>query len=248
MNKVLHYSGGSSDKVYVGSVVKKADGKFHVIATWGKRGSSSQGTQNKGAYSNQSMAERELDALLSTKTKKGYEDIEGFSYNGTVRMTDRWLQSWLQQESEPTLAVAIPATAKEIDRMISDKARTEASELLKNGHRINAVKIVRQDTGALLEPAKEYIDEILEPRVKASKSMAPKAGEKDFEVICVNNLGMEESFDEGVTYVAEPHSDKDYIYVWDRHAIKQEVFSERFKKSEVEVSSLRDMRIRPQVA
>lgn len=234
MNKVLHYDGGSSDKVYVGSIVEKADGKFHVIATWGKRGKAPQGTQEKGAYPNRSTAVRELEDLLGSKRKKGYIDIDSNTYTGSVRMTDRWLQSWLQEDMAAPASTVVPKTGEEVAKVLSDSVKNEAIELLKKGLKINAVKKIRDETGCLLQPAKEYMEDILEPEVNRAIAMAPAVGERDFEVVCVNNLGLEEYFDEGVTYIAESHSEKDYIYVWDRGAKKQEVFAERFKNAKAE--------------
>jgi predicted DNA-binding WGR domain protein len=53
---------------------------------------------------------------------------------------------------------------------------------------------------------------------------------QDFEVECINNLGLEDKFDVGVTYVAEHHDDKDLYWVYDKLGEKQSVFVERFKK------------------
>lgn len=52
--------------------------------------------------------------------------------------------------------------------------------------------------------------------------------EDDFEVLCINAVGMEDSFDFEITYIAEKHAEDDMIYVWDRNGEKKECFLERF--------------------
>ena len=49
------------------------------------------------------------------------------------------------------------------------------------------------------------------------------------EVECVNNLGIEEFFDVGVTYVAD-YLDSDFFKVYDRFGNVHEVMRERFKE------------------
>jgi len=49
------------------------------------------------------------------------------------------------------------------------------------------------------------------------------------EVVCVNNVGIEEHFDEGVTYVAEL-LDREFFVVYDRNGQKREVLAERFRE------------------
>ena len=49
------------------------------------------------------------------------------------------------------------------------------------------------------------------------------------EVVCVSNLGIEDGFDEGITYVAEDHEDDEMIYVYDRNGEKRELLAERFE-------------------
>ena len=233
MNKVMHYYKGSSDKVYMGSIVEQPGGQFEVICKWGRRGGN-MSSQNKGTYSSHRTAETALDKLLSAKAKKGYQDIERSHYAGPLRMTNSWLRQFLEESNIDVAAPAPPATADEISTTISAAKRESAKELMRNGKKIAAVNVVREATGSMLQPAKEFIEEYIEPEVKAEKSMAPAPGERDFEVVCVNNLGMEDSFDEGVTYVAEPHPEDGMIFVWDRAAVKQELFKERFKVAELQ--------------
>ena len=52
----------------------------------------------------------------------------------------------------------------------------------------------------------------------------------DKEIICINNAGMEESFDQGISYIVESHPDHDMVWAYDKFGVKQEVFAERFEK------------------
>jgi hypothetical protein len=48
-------------------------------------------------------------------------------------------------------------------------------------------------------------------------------------VICINRIGMEERFDDGIEYVWERHTEKKMLWVWDKFGVKSEYFIERFK-------------------
>ena len=50
----------------------------------------------------------------------------------------------------------------------------------------------------------------------------------DKVVTCVNNMGLEDNFDDGSDYVAMDHSEDGMIYVYDRYGNKQECFDDRF--------------------
>jgi len=52
---------------------------------------------------------------------------------------------------------------------------------------------------------------------------------REFEVECLMNTGLEDSFDEGLTFVAERHSDPDMLWVWDKCAERKACFADRFK-------------------
>jgi len=49
------------------------------------------------------------------------------------------------------------------------------------------------------------------------------------EVVCVNNTGMEDKFDLGVTYVFEAHDDADMLWVTDKAGQRRESLKERFQ-------------------
>jgi hypothetical protein len=52
----------------------------------------------------------------------------------------------------------------------------------------------------------------------------------DFEVVCINNTGIEHLFNLEVSYVAELHDDKDLYWVYDKLGEKQSVLTERFER------------------
>jgi hypothetical protein len=49
------------------------------------------------------------------------------------------------------------------------------------------------------------------------------------EAVCVNNTGMGDSFDVGVTYVFDKHEEEDMLWVTDNLGTRREVLKERFK-------------------
>lgn len=83
------------------------------------------------------------------------------------------------------------------------------------------------DMSELMEWSKEQ-----EERDKLEPEPEPEP-EEEFEnnpeVVCVNNVGLEEYFDEGITYVAD-YLDSDFFKVYDRFGKLREVLAERFKE------------------
>jgi len=71
-------------------------------------------------------------------------------------------------------------------------------------------------------------------RVPKAKAKAPenkpksKPKRKDFLVKCVNNLGLEDKFDEGAEYKQVRTMEDDFIEVIDKNGVKQACFSDRF--------------------
>jgi hypothetical protein len=49
------------------------------------------------------------------------------------------------------------------------------------------------------------------------------------EAVCVNNTGMQDSFDVGVTYIFDKHEEEDMLWVTDNLGTRREVLKERFK-------------------
>lgn len=69
----LWYFAGSSDKVYK-AVVTNNNGHFTLTAYWGRRGRTMQ-FQVKAANTSQWIVMREFHALVASKTRKGYREM-----------------------------------------------------------------------------------------------------------------------------------------------------------------------------
>lgn len=60
----------------------------------------------------------------------------------------------------------------------------------------------------------------------------PPAPDLMFEVVCANNLGVEDVFDQGIEYMAEKHNELGMLWVYDKFGKRREMFAERFKAQE----------------
>jgi predicted DNA-binding WGR domain protein len=79
---ILHNNGENHDKVYKVAVVEGPDGKFHVVAQWGKTGKSLTQAE-KGAYNSYAQAKGSCDKLLLEKKAKGYHKAQGHAWHAT---------------------------------------------------------------------------------------------------------------------------------------------------------------------
>jgi predicted DNA-binding WGR domain protein len=133
LNKVGHYQGGTSDKVYIASIVPTTDKTgapvYKVIGKY-SRIYKNMTTTDKGQFRNINVAETERDKLFATKVKKGYVNIESPAYNGRLTEDTQWLldnvepdplfnrdvftddglRKWDDDEPE-VIAVNVPASA-----------------------------------------------------------------------------------------------------------------------------------------
>ena len=283
-NLVGHCKEGTSDKVYIVSIVTKntPDGGsvYSVIAKNGRIYKSMK-THQKGDFAFHQSAAAEQLKIFRTKTDKRrshiYVDIESPEYLGVLTMVNPWLINHLASSKltgPPDPSIYEPEADADLDR--------EVANLLVMGKILDACRAVKEKTGCTMSSAKKYVKRVgeekvttVEPeldenalkwevvqilksegiiqavrKVRAKTKWAttrardfvndvqkkidesPEAygfQPRDWEVECVNAVGMEDRFDEGVTYVAERHVEKDMICVWDRYGQKQECFSERFK-------------------
>jgi hypothetical protein len=180
-NMVAHCREGTSDKVYIVSVVKGSGvNPFKVVAKAGRIWKTMT-TYPKGVYFREAAAMSVANKIFQSKLNKGYENIESPNYSrihghAPLKMSDSWLSGYLESDGDEVV-------------------------------------------GIIEEPDPEPVP----PEAASERG-------RDWEVVCVNVLGMEDKFDEGATYVAERHAEPDMIFVWDRMGQKQEVFSERFEE------------------
>ena len=71
------------------------------------------------------------------------------------------------------------------------------------------------------------------PKKTPPKKAPPKKGphpSEDVEVKCVDDSGIDDRFDLGISYIAETHVDADMIWVFDKLGNKGEFFKNRFQK------------------
>jgi len=218
-NTVLHYKKGSSDKVYIVSITQ-AGSACEVTAKNGRIYKKMQ-SHDKGVFNSRSQAETQAQTVIASKKKKGYVDIESVAYDGPLTPTDSWLKTWLA-----------PEPANVIDPMSPEELEAEVKKLLKLGYKDDALALATDELGGEKQ-AEDYIKKAIDEMTPKAKPVpnTPDPNTKDWEVTCINALGMEDGFDEGMTYIAEAHADDDMVYVWDRNGEKRECFKERFEKS-----------------
>ena len=84
------------------------------------------------------------------------------------------------------------------------------------------------------------VKDFIDGHKAARKLIAEELGEEDvledvlddtFEIVIADASGMEDHFDEGITYVAEEHEEADMVWVYDRFGRKIEVFEDRIKSA-----------------
>ena len=68
-------------------------------------------------------------------------------------------------------------------------------------------------------------------RFKEKMELAAKR-DAEYEVLCVNDTGKGDLFDEGLTYIAKGHAMKNIIRVCDRNGEWQECIESRFERVE----------------
>lgn len=235
VDRVCHCQRGASDKVYIATIVVSQNTssgsglQYMVVGRSGKIYKNMR-QHEKGTYSSEQEALAARDKLFASKanSKKGYIDIESGKYNGPLTKNTPWLRDYLEDSPVDPSSKISNAELKKL-----------AIELIKEGKRIKAVNVIREKTGCTLKEAKDYAENLTKA-IKKEESKTPDkseeelkvfAGARDWEVECVNAVGLEESFDEGMTYIAERHAEEGMIYVWDRKGEKVECFEERFKNA-----------------
>jgi hypothetical protein len=196
-----HCQDGSSDKIYIASIVPEND-VFRVVGFGGRVGKQLR-KYDKGVYSSIDRAVRYRDELFVSKLKKGYQDIE----NQNLTLSCRRYYGDLSKESlEQNYGYHIPPPFESVT--------------------INELTLPAQGFKDWDLASQSYVfDE------SGESDEAKLETSKDWEVKCLNNIGMEDSFNEDVTYIAERHQDDDMIFVWDKNGEKKECFKERFSKT-----------------
>ena len=146
-NLIAHYESGGSDKVYMSCIRDNQDGTFSVIGKWGRRGSLNQEIV-KATVSSPIAAEVEQKRLFNGKLSKGYIDIEGGSYHGTLTRNDRFIQDKLESETASSSSVATRIRTPRQKR--SEKAPTEEGILFDAASTIIEEQKQLEDDGVVI--------------------------------------------------------------------------------------------------
>jgi hypothetical protein len=244
-NKVGHCREGNSDKVYVASIVRIMENgeiAYKVVGRYSRIHKTMQKTE-KGVFSSLSTAEAKRDSLFAEKeVRKGYINIEDVSYDGGLSMSDPWLSEYLAPELFSTPDMGQMGADRSEGKLVIDNEKHKVYELPKPPKSTNwydRYEVFEFDSN-LVGSADEF-DKIVNYEAKkfilhgygivkpnTTGTMSPTTN--DFVVLCVDASGLEDQFDENVTYVAENHPEEEMVYVYDKNGVKQEVFEERFRK------------------
>ena len=242
-NCVSHCQLGTADKVYIYSIRRGADGAYTIVGKWGRRGQTTLQSQVKGSYRSESDALAEMRRLHAKRVStKGYVDVEGDDYEGPVRVTDRAIQANLEAEegSEPgELLDILPGERYAILSKSGNRRYVNgpASIALKAGEKASKGSCTCGN-----DTFETVMDNVAKPsrlRCKSCKKVwmldgkaATREGYDPDVVVCRDNTGMEDRFDEGVEYVREKHEADDMVYVYDKFGVKQECFADRFEEQD----------------
>ena len=104
-NLIAHYDNGGSESVYLSCVRDNHDGTFSVIGKWGRQRKINQELV-KATVRSTVAAEVEQKRLFNGKLSKGYIDIEGVHYHGTLTRNDSFIQEKLEPETASSSSVA----------------------------------------------------------------------------------------------------------------------------------------------
>ena len=95
INWVGHCTLKNHNKVYVLSIHKTSDDKYHLIGKWGRFGREVPTTINKGDFYSFLGANIDFKQEIEKRKKRNYVDITSTEYGGLLSMDDEWLQGWL---------------------------------------------------------------------------------------------------------------------------------------------------------
>ena len=196
-NRICHYQGGGSDKVYMVSVRKDA-GKWLVLGKWGRRGNDLK-VSIKGTLDDEAKAEAVMNQVFNKQLKEGYIDIESPSYSGPVTRRDGQIQRALEPEvgGVPSVSSTTP---------------------------VMPITWSCKRCGVGVSTTKGGVCDNCKAEIEKEKNTA----EADFELVCLDNIGMEDRFDLGITYLCEKHKDPTMLWVYDKLGRKDEYLRGRF--------------------
>jgi hypothetical protein len=198
-NKIGHVRKGTSDKVYIVSIVDNGDGTYNAVGRYGRN----QGNIKEAILATRTSrmgAESAANAQIRKKFGKSrdpYIDIDGPEYRHSLTRNDAWLKRWLEPEENtvtPKKVVTIPQVAD------PEPATRPGSKMA--GH-----------------PSVQK---------KRKESEAKRRAGTTLELVCVDNIGHEISFSVGVEYLAKVTKDPDFYEVIDKFGDTHTMYAERF--------------------
>jgi len=236
-NLVCHCQVGTSDKIYLHCIRTNANSTYTVVGKWGRRGQKNLQTQVKGTYPTEADAVAEQTKLHRERIRlKDYVDIESPNYDGPLTMADV-AEHFEDDEEEAKRTLDIPAGQRwaitapgKRRRYVNGPAsiKLKPEEEASKGHCECGSDIFESTTdcnGKRMYRCKGC------GKIWGQNGKSVKNDDYDEDaVICIDNTGMEDKFDEGIEYISEEHSGEGLIYVYDRFGKKQECFEDRFKK------------------
>jgi len=226
-NLVSHCRKGTSDKFYIYSIRPNADGTYTVLGKWGRRGGRKLDSQVKAVCTTEADAVAEINRLHRERIRnRGYVDIESKEYDGPMKMTDKAVMDNL--EGSP--ASHGPGTT--LDILSGQRYLITAPQKRKRYVSGPASIKLKEDetvTKATCTCKCDTFESAVDINVKRvakctacgklwsmdGKAVKVEEYENDV-VVCIDNTGMEDKFDEGIEYIYEDHDTPGMLYVYDK--------------------------------
>lgn len=238
-NLISHCQEGKSDKVYMYCVRRNADSTYTVVGKWGRRGQTSLTTQVKGVFKIEADAMAEMQRLHRDRIrKKDYVDIEGAHYDGPLTVADKAISKNLEGRGTDEFGKTLDIAAGQRYSITAPGSRKR----FVNGPASIVLKAGEDASKGMCDCGNDTFESVVDKDAKRlmvcasckkvwglnGKSVKNMEYDEDV-VICLNNSGMEDKFDESIEYISEKHDDLGMIYVYDKFGQKQECFMDRFK-------------------
>jgi len=244
-NVVCHCTTGSSDKVYITSIRTASDGTYTVIGKWGRNGAANLQSQVKGTFRTEAQAVAEQIHLHTERiNKKGYVDIESPAYEGSLTMATPFIVKNLEDTSDDERGRGLLDIEK--GQRYTIKSSNKRKRYL-NGPTTVELESGEEAIKVLCECGHDKFEAVASPdakrlyrclqcgkvRTPGGNEVAADPPEDEGVVICTDNKGIEDKFDEGIEYVSEDNPSEEFLYVYDKFGEKQECFRSRFEKKSI---------------
>jgi predicted DNA-binding WGR domain protein len=201
----------NTDKIYM-CCIRQVGSKWHVLTKWARNGAKMNG-QGIGEFDTEAEAEKVQKETWDAQVKKGYLDITGLEYMAHMQkhsrpmltLNDQWIRVKLELEENQTAPVDQSPPSPEMECPVCGEMFWPWVD--KDGNGVSICRTCNKE--------------------RFTKNVTIE----EMEMECVNNTGIEEQFDIGISYLAETHpTDKKMVKVYDRFGQKVDCFKSRFKK------------------